>query len=132
VIGQTKDAGFQIGVSKTLSFPPEAVWAAVMSQAGIALWLGEGATLAKGEPYATTDGTVGEVRSLHELDRVRLTWRPRGWDHETTVQIAVSGSGGKTRLTFHQERMTGPEERERQRDHWRKVMADVVDLLTAK
>ncbi|MFC0113808.1 SRPBCC family protein [Kibdelosporangium aridum] len=132
MIGQTKDADFQIGVSKTLPFAPEAVWAAIMSDEGIALWLGKGATLVKGQSYETADGTVGEVRSLNELDRVRVTWRPKDWDHETTVQIAISASNGKTRLTFHQERMTGAAERERQREHWRRVMADVVDLLTAK
>ncbi|RSM89573.1 SRPBCC domain-containing protein [Kibdelosporangium aridum] len=132
MIGQTKDVGFQIGVSKTLPFAPEAVWAAIMSDEGIALWLGKGATLVKGQSYETADGTVGEVRSLNELDRVRVTWQPKDWDHETTVQIAISASNGKTRLIFHQERMTGPAERERQREHWRKVMADVVDLLTAK
>jgi uncharacterized protein YndB with AHSA1/START domain len=132
MIGQTKDAGFQIGVSKTLPYSPEAVWAAIMSDEGIALWLGKGATLVKGQPYETDDGTVGEVRSLNEVDRVRVTWRPKDWDHETTVQIAIAASGGKTRLNFHQERMAGPAERERQREHWRKVMTDVVDLLSAR
>ncbi|MBP2320241.1 uncharacterized protein YndB with AHSA1/START domain [Kibdelosporangium banguiense] len=131
MIGQTKDVGFNIGVSRTLPFPPEVVWAAIMSPAGVALWLGKGATLVKGERYETADGTVGEVRSLHELDRIRLTWQRRDWDHETTVQIALSTRGAKTVLNFHQERMTGPEERARQRDHWRGVMNEVVDLLTA-
>jgi uncharacterized protein YndB with AHSA1/START domain len=132
MIGQTKDVGFNIGVSKTLPFPAEVVWAAVMSPEGIALWLGEGATLTKGTRYETTDGTVGEVRSLHELDRVRLTWHPRDWDHESTVQVAISGRGDKTMLRFHQERLAGPEERARQRDHWREVMDSIVDLLTAE
>jgi uncharacterized protein YndB with AHSA1/START domain len=131
MIGQTKDVGFNIGVSRTLPFPPDVVWAAIMSREGIALWLGEGATLAKGEHYETTDGTVGEVRSLHKLDRVRLTWHPRDWDHESTVQIALSTRGEKTVLNFHQERLAGPEERERQRDHWRGVMDAIVDLLTS-
>lgn len=132
MIGQTKDVGFNIGVSKTLPFPPEVVWAAVMSPEGVALWLGKGATLTKGERYETTEGTVGEVRSLHELDRVRLTWHPRDWDHESTVQVAISASGDKTMLRFHQERLAGPEERARQRDHWREVMDSIVDLLTAR
>ncbi|MCE7006468.1 SRPBCC domain-containing protein [Kibdelosporangium philippinense] len=132
MIGQTKDVGFQIGVSKTLPYAPEAVWAAIMSDEGVALWLGRGANLVKGQSYETEDGTVGKVRSRNEVDRVRVTWRPKDWDHETTVQIAISANAGKTRLTFHQERMADPAERERQREHWRRVMADVVDLLTSK
>ncbi|MET0235876.1 MAG: SRPBCC domain-containing protein [Kibdelosporangium sp.] len=132
MIGQSKDVGFTIGVSRTLPFPPEVVWAAITSPEGVALWLGEGATLIKGERYETSDGTVGEVRSMRDLDRVRLTWQPRDWDHETTIQLAIRASGDKTVLRFHQERMNGPEERVRQRDHWRAVMDAVVDLLTAK
>lgn len=132
MIGQTKDAGFNIGVSKTLPFPPEVVWAAIMSPKGVALWLGEGAALLKGERYETADGTVGEVRSLHELDRVRLTWHPRDWHHESTVQVTVSPRGAKSVLNFHQERLAGPQERARQRDHWREVMASIIDLLLAE
>jgi uncharacterized protein YndB with AHSA1/START domain len=129
MIGQTKDVGFNIGVSKTLPFPPEVVWAAIMSPEGVALWLGEGATLVKGERYETTEGTVGEVRSLHKFGRVRLTWHPRDWDHESTVQVTVSARSAKTVLNFHQERLAGPEERARQRDHWRAVMDSIIDLL---
>jgi uncharacterized protein YndB with AHSA1/START domain len=132
MIGQTKDVGFNIGASKTLPFPPEVVWAAIMSPEGVALWLGEGATLVKGERYETIEGTVGEVRSLRPFDRVRLTWHPRDWDHESTVQVAISPSGAKTVLRFHQERLDGPEERARQRDHWREVMDSIVDLLQAE
>lgn len=132
MIGQTKDVGFNIGVSRTLPFPREVVWAAIMSPEGVALWLGEGATLVKGERYETIEGTVGEVRSLHPFDRVRLTWHPRDWDHESTVQVAISASGAKTVLRFHQERLDGPEERARQRDHWREVMDSIVDLLRAE
>jgi uncharacterized protein YndB with AHSA1/START domain len=131
MVGQTKDVGWQIGVSKTLPYSPEAVWAALMSPEGVAIWLGKGATLAKGERYETVDGTVGEVRSLNEVDRVRLTWHPRDWDHETTVQIAISPSGTKTRLVFHQERMASAEERARQREHWRAVLNDLFGLLSA-
>src|SRR4051812_42955050 len=103
VTGQTKDVGFNIGVSKTIDVPLPEVWDFILSDAGLRLWLGAGVRLKVKEPYETTDGTVGEVRSLHEHDRVRLTWRPRDWDHDTTVQVTVSASGEKTVLRFHQE-----------------------------
>ncbi|MGQ0840377.1 hypothetical protein [Actinokineospora sp.] len=45
MVGQTKDVGWQIGVSKTVSQPIERVWALVTSSEGLALWLGPGAEL---------------------------------------------------------------------------------------
>ncbi|MGQ0840376.1 hypothetical protein [Actinokineospora sp.] len=69
------------------------------------------------------------MRGYHEHDRVRLTWRPAGWDHDTTIQVAVSGSGSRTVLRFHQEWLADAEERGRQREHWRKVLADMVAAL---
>ena len=44
-VGQTKDAGFEIGVSKTVPHPREAVWELLTSEEGAALWLGDGVAL---------------------------------------------------------------------------------------
>jgi uncharacterized protein YndB with AHSA1/START domain len=38
--GLTKDAGWEIGVSRTLPFPPDDVRAVLTAPAGLALWLG--------------------------------------------------------------------------------------------
>jgi uncharacterized protein YndB with AHSA1/START domain len=127
--GLTKDVGWNIGVSKTLPYSVPEVWDFVVSPAGIALWLGEGARLAEGARYETADGTSGEVRSLHENDRVRLTWHPADWSHESTVQVAVSAARAKTVLRFHQERLDSAAEREQQRAYWQQVMAAVVEQL---
>ncbi|MEV4314569.1 SRPBCC domain-containing protein [Actinocrispum sp. NPDC049592] len=130
VTGQTKDVGFNIGVSKTIDVPLPDVWDFMLSDEGLRLWLGEGADLKLKEPYETVDGTVGEVRSLHPHDRVRLTWRPHDWDHDTTVQVTVSTSGQKTVLRFHQEWLADATERETQRTHWKAVMEKVLAHLT--
>jgi uncharacterized protein YndB with AHSA1/START domain len=121
MVGETKDVGFQIGVSKTLPDPPERVWTFLTSDAGTAIWLGEGANLVphRGARYKTSDGTTGEARSFHELNRVRLTWRPRRWDHDTTVQVAITPRGKGTQLRLHQEWLADADERAWQRDHWR-------------
>ncbi|TCO52605.1 SRPBCC family protein [Actinocrispum wychmicini] len=129
VVGETKDVGFTIGVSRTLPYPVDVVWEFLLSPAGLSVWLGDGVELAPKQPYRTTGGTVGEVRSLHEHDRVRLTWRPKDWDHDTTVQVAMRGDGAKTMLRFHQEWLADADERSRQRDHWKAVMDKVIDAL---
>ena len=132
-VGETKDAGWEIGVSRTVGHPVERVWAFLTSRPGLDLWLGAGAAPApeRGATYESGDGTTGEVRSWHGLDRIRLTWQPKGWDHETTVQVTVRAIGDRTTIGFHQERMSDGDERERQRDHWRAVMDRVEDALDA-
>lgn len=133
-VGRTKDAGWQIGISRTVELPVEAVWDLLTAAEGTALWLGDGVRLAPepGTPYQTADGTVGETRSFRPYDRLRLTWQPPDWDHETTVQIAVRPAGsGRTMIRFHQERMAGAQERDRQRSHWKAVLDRVVAALAA-
>ncbi len=130
--GLTKDAGWQIGLSRTVQVPLDAVWAFLVSAEGTSVWLGPGALLAENPGVAVTadDGGRGEVRSFRPGDRVRLTWQPAGWDHDSTVQIALrpSASGG-TSIRFHQERLIDADQRERQRTHWQAVLAEVIELL---
>ena len=131
-IGRTKDVGWEIGVSATVPFPLEQVWALVTSPEGVATWIGPGATLVpeKGATFEADDGTTGEVRSLRPEDRVRVTLRPAGWDHETTAQVTVSRSGPeKTVLRFHQEWLADAAERERQRTVWKAVLGRLRERL---
>jgi uncharacterized protein YndB with AHSA1/START domain len=130
-VGETKDAGWQIGVSFTIDQPTAHVWDRLVSLDGLGVWLGDGVELTggPGQPYQTADGTQGEVRTYRPNDRVRLTWRPDGWDHETTVQVALADKGAKTGVRFHQERLSSAEERERQRLHWKDVAEKLRPLL---
>ncbi|MEV6287901.1 SRPBCC domain-containing protein [Kribbella sp. NPDC051770] len=130
--GKTKDAGWQIGVSKTIDRPVDEVWDFVTSPAGVAIWLGESVTLLneKGTGYETKDGTRGELRSFREHTRVRLTWQPATWSHETTLQLSVAPTAaGKARLVVHQERLANAAEREQQRTHWQRVVNQLVEAL---
>ncbi|GAA1996238.1 SRPBCC domain-containing protein [Catenulispora subtropica] len=131
--GQTKDAGWEIGVSKTLAAPVDHVWELLTGPDGLRLWLGtvEQLPTEAGQTYETAEGTVGEIRSYHERHRVRLTWRPKDWDHDTTLQLTVTQAAdpAKTRLGVHQEWLADGDERERQREHWRGVIAALEQVL---
>jgi uncharacterized protein YndB with AHSA1/START domain len=130
-VGKTADAGWQIGVSCTVRRPVGLVWDTLVSDPGVATWLGRGVSFPVDvrDRYETVDGTVGQVRSFRPGDRVRLTWQPEGWDHETTLQVAVVATRTGTSIRFHQERLAGPDERERQRVHWRGVLDRFEGLL---
>ena len=123
-VGKTKDAGWEIGVSRTLPVPIETAWAFLTSAEGVRLWLGDGATVPteKGQPIVTADGGAGVLRSLRHLDRIRLRWQPAGWSHDTIVQIAIRGDATKTMIRFHQDHLADATERAEQRAHWTSVM----------
>jgi uncharacterized protein YndB with AHSA1/START domain len=100
----------------------------------VAIWLGEGVTVLSepGAGYETTAGVRGETRSFRELDRLRLTWQPPDWPHDTTLQLTVTSAGeGRARLGVHQERLADAAEREQQRRHWQGVITALVEALTA-
>lgn len=97
-VGRTKDAGWEIGVSRTVPLTLEEAWTRVDDPED---WLGE-------QP--------DDVRSHRPLDRVRVGWKG------TIVQVALSPTRTGTRVTFHQERLADADERERQRTHWKAVM----------
>jgi uncharacterized protein YndB with AHSA1/START domain len=131
-VGRTRDAGWQIGVSKTLDHSVETVWSFITSPAGVAIWLGENVTVSpeRGVGYETAAGVRGETRGFRELDRIRLTWQPTDWTHDTTLQLVVTSAGaGRARLGVHQERLADATEREQQRKHWQAVVNALVAAL---
>lgn len=131
-VGHTKDVGWEIGVSRTIDQPIDRVWAFLTSPAGLSIWLGEGASPLPepGADYLTTSGVRGQLRSRHELDRIRLTWQPPDCTHDTTLQLAVRDAGnGRTMVRIHQERLADSDERERQRSHWREVLTTLTEAL---
>ena len=124
IIGQTADAGFQVGVQRTLPLALDAAWCLVMSPDAVRGWLGDvGDTrLEPGSRYRTSDGIEGEIRVVKPNDRVRLTWQPTG-SAPSTLQIAVTPAGaGKTAIRFHHERLASADEREVMRQCWQTVL----------
>ena len=131
ILGQTADAGFQIGVRRTVAAPAEAVWRLLLSPEGRALWLGtaEPAALAPGVAYQTPDGTSGEIRVVKPGDRLRLTRRRPDDAASSTVQIALQPGEARTVITFHHEKLPDAAARESMRAHWRGVADRFVALV---
>ena len=124
-VGKTRDAGWQIGVSRTFPVALEDAWEFLLSTRGLDLWLGQDilVPLAKGQRYRTRSGTTGEIRSLRPFDRVRLTWQPHDRADDATVQLALTRAAGGCTVRFHAERLYDGAERAAMRDHWRDIIA---------
>lgn len=134
VVGQTSAGGYQIGVQKTLPIPSEAAWSLVMVEPGLAIWLGTVDTLLlrPGAEYQTREGHWGEIRSVSDGQRVRLTWHSPELAGPSTLQVTITPSGTrpgeKSSVRFHQERLSSLEEREQMRLRWRKALEGLAEL----
>jgi uncharacterized protein YndB with AHSA1/START domain len=121
-VGETADAGFQVGVRRTLAAEPAVIWDLLVGRPE--LWLGEGAhvRLESGVPWKAAAAS-GQVRTVRPGDRVRLTWLPDGWPAPATLQLTVAPTtDGRTTLGVHLERLADAEAREAAREHWRSVL----------
>lgn len=127
-VGLTKDAGWQLGVRRTVPLPADEVWAYLLGE-GIETWLGGTELGDRGEYYETADGVRGQVRSRSEGFRIRLTWQPPGWEHDATLQITLQAAVTGTTIGIHQERLSSARQRTEMLDHWRGVLARVTDEL---
>lgn len=131
-VGQTADAGFQVGVTRSVEATPDEVWEALVSRPE--LWLGKGAslTIEEGEHYSVSDADAasGEIRVVRPGTRLRMTWQPAAWERPATVQLTLSSTpSGKTAVGAHLEKLPDAEAREEMREHWRGALERIIAAL---
>ncbi|WP_409346509.1 SRPBCC family protein [Paenibacillus sp. MBLB4367] len=128
-VGHSADAGFQIGVRRTFPISLEQAWHVLISEDGVSKWFGElpSYSLQAGQSIRSKDGVAGEVRVFKPYSHLRMSWQREEWDGSSTLQIRVlPASGGKTTISFHQEKLDDLYMRELMRRHWEHVL----DLLS--
>jgi uncharacterized protein YndB with AHSA1/START domain len=129
-VGLTRDAGFQIGVRRTLPFLASQVWQQLVSPGGRACWLApvEELVWRPGAPYTAANGVCGVVRVFEPGSHLRVTWQPPEWPRASLIQVRVLPKGTACVLAFHQELLPGTHEREQRRA----VFAASLDQIAAQ
>jgi uncharacterized protein YndB with AHSA1/START domain len=127
-LGQTKDAGWEVGVRRTLPISADRAWELIATPPGLDAWLCIDPALRfeKGLRYRTVNGTHGEIRSAEEGRLIRLTWQLPDMAHSSTLQVRVIPARSGTTIAFHHERLADAQMREAMRIRWR----DALDTLS--
>ena len=127
--GLTKDAGWEVGVRHTVAAPLDVVWAFLLGE-GLKLWLGNARlVLEKNANYETDDDIRGHIISYSPKARLRMTWQPGEWDHDSTLHVTAKTVATGTTIGFHQERLAGRDERRIMLSHWKDVVARLDEAL---
>jgi uncharacterized protein YndB with AHSA1/START domain len=132
ITGETPDAGFQVGVQRSVPLGAADAWALVTSRPD--LWLGEGASVVweRGARYEAP-AMRGEVRVVKPADRIRMTWQPDGWPSPATLQLTfLERSPGKTSIGAHLERLPDAAAREAMRERWRDSLERIAATASAR
>lgn len=120
--GLTKDAGFQIGVRRTMAVGHAELWDFFFSPEGILLWFGNvNPPLPLGTSFKSDDGFEGFITTFREGSHFRMKWKKPGWDHFSMLQVRIMPSGNKTILAFHQDQLLNEQERMEMKAYWLQV-----------
>lgn len=133
VVGETADAGFQVGVRRTVAVAADVAWRYLVEGAGRDAWLGPTTsfTCAVGSRFHCDDGTTGDIRSVAPGRRLRLTWRPPAWERPSTLQLTVVPKGERCVLAIHHERLPDPATRAAMKERWTAFAEGLRDALVA-
>lgn len=96
-----------VQVSRSVNATLTHVWEVLISPAGSAALLGDGAVLgSKGEAYHCEDGTGGVVRSYHPLEQLRVSWHETPDAPASVVEVDLRTEGDHTVLDLRQDHLT--------------------------
>ena len=130
--GLTKDAGWQIGVRKTLPIGLAEAWDLLFSEEGLRAWLGDlpGFHAVKGAAFELSDGTRGEFTVFKKHSHARLTWHSPGYPRRAITQVRVIPDGeDKTVFAFHQEQLPSEEARKERRAFFKRAVKRIEELV---
>jgi activator of HSP90 ATPase len=126
-----KDIGFQVSVSKVFSVTTETMWEFLLSEEGIAVWLGkfpiEDFDIQK--PFVTEAGIEGKLTVFIPDCHLRLKWKQKHWEKFTTIELRVTNRKGKASVAFYQAVFYELETREEMRMYWKNIISKIVEKL---
>lgn len=114
-VGQTKDAGWQFGVRKSVPLNPNEVWNFLFSESGTKLWLQD---------------AEREFSTYKQLSHIRTKWKLKSWANEANLQMRILANKDKTTIAFHIDKLLNESQREETKTYWNKIIKTIAEKIT--
>jgi activator of HSP90 ATPase len=133
VVGLTKNVGFQFSITKTCAVSVDTAWDFLLSESGIALWLGDiyFDDFELNNPLTTKAGIEAKIMIFKADSHLRLAWKPKHWDNNSFIEIRILTNKGRAKLGLLHTHMTSIEQREEVKAYWAKIIHE-MSLVLAK
>jgi activator of HSP90 ATPase len=126
-----KDLGFQVSVSKIFAVNTEKMWEFLLSEEGIAVWLGkfpiEDFEIQK--TFITEEGIEGRLTVFVPNCHIRLKWKPKHWQKSSIIELRVTNRKGRASVVFHQTGFFEIEKLEEMRTYWKNIISKMIEKL---
>jgi hypothetical protein len=123
VTGQTMDAGFQVGINKTIPVPHKKLWALIFVENRLGLFQDNKLNLAEGLTGVNSRGVSYKITTYRPYSHIRMQWRLPNWDEYSILQIRLNAkTDNNTTLSIHQEKLKNKNTREAMKLFWKKEL----------
>lgn len=129
--GKSKDAGFMFGLRKTFPLSVEATWDFMFSNRGLQIWLGEisAEEVEIGKEMNLGKDLSGSFTVFKPFSHIRMTWKKRGWENRTRLQVRLIPSKDKAVISFCHEMLKDQAQRQEMKAHWNVVMKNLSEAI---
>jgi activator of HSP90 ATPase len=123
VVGLTKNVGFQFSITKTCAVSVDAAWDFLLSESGVAIWLGtiDFQDFEWDNPFTTAEGIEAKITIFKADSHLRLAWQPRHWDNVSSIEIRVFDVKGRAKIGLLHTRMLDVRQREEVKAYWGEI-----------
>ena len=123
-VGLTKNVGFQFSITKTCAVSPDVAWDFLLSETGIALWLGDidYNDFELHKPMITKAGIDAKITIFRADSHIRLAWKPAHWPNNSFIEIRVLINKSRAKLGLLHTHMISVEQRAEIKAYWQPIM----------
>jgi activator of HSP90 ATPase len=131
VVGLTKNVGFQFSITKTCAVSIDAAWDFLLSESGIAIWLGSinFDDFELNHPLTTKAGIDAKITIFKPDSHLRLAWKPAHWDNISFIEIRVLNNKNRAKIGLLHMHMLSVAQRDEVKTYWTNVMHRIHDAL---
>jgi activator of HSP90 ATPase len=131
IVGLTKTVGFQFSITKTCAVSIDDAWDFLLSETGIAIWLGDihFEDFELNQPLTTKAGIDAKITIFKADSHLRLAWKPAHWENTSFIEIRVLNNRNRAKIGLLHTHMLSVAQREEVKKYWTNIMHRIHNAL---